>query len=356
LSQKRRFFRKIFRRKYFKNHNIGPWTPHEDPVSRNLPTIFLYKSVTIYKLEHYITNTITISKHFRPDVDLGNLIDGLDADIDKTMSSHPSNPSQPAAGALPAGASLNVPAAGGSATAVLTESGSSSSDKSLKMKIKRKSGARGNADGKLEIVQQNDPAEGSSHVSNGSPDPIGLSAAEIVAAVKQNVKPAAAASGSTSGTTSGKVRLTSAPTAAGVAATAAPSSGGSKKSVTVPGAGTINPNAAKATSEKANGSAAAAAASSSSKPQLPSASVPSPATSTLPSAASGNGSAAAAAADAVKVSSKPSSSVPATSSAPTPSSAPQPASKVNSEPPAKKQKVGICFFDRTGVRSRDLLI
>jgi hypothetical protein len=25
LSQKRQFFRRIFRRKYFKNHNIGPW-------------------------------------------------------------------------------------------------------------------------------------------------------------------------------------------------------------------------------------------------------------------------------------------------------------------------------------------
>jgi hypothetical protein len=25
LSQKRQFFRKIFRRKYLKNHNIGPW-------------------------------------------------------------------------------------------------------------------------------------------------------------------------------------------------------------------------------------------------------------------------------------------------------------------------------------------
>jgi hypothetical protein len=25
LSRKRRFFRKIFRRKYLKNHNIGPW-------------------------------------------------------------------------------------------------------------------------------------------------------------------------------------------------------------------------------------------------------------------------------------------------------------------------------------------
>jgi hypothetical protein len=27
LSQKRQFFRQIFRRKYFKNHNIGPWSP-----------------------------------------------------------------------------------------------------------------------------------------------------------------------------------------------------------------------------------------------------------------------------------------------------------------------------------------
>jgi hypothetical protein len=27
LSQKRQFFCKNFRRKYFKNHNIGPWSP-----------------------------------------------------------------------------------------------------------------------------------------------------------------------------------------------------------------------------------------------------------------------------------------------------------------------------------------
>jgi hypothetical protein len=27
LSQKRQFFRKIFRQKYLKNHNIGPWSP-----------------------------------------------------------------------------------------------------------------------------------------------------------------------------------------------------------------------------------------------------------------------------------------------------------------------------------------
>jgi hypothetical protein len=26
LSQKRQFFRKNFRRKYYKNHNIGPWS------------------------------------------------------------------------------------------------------------------------------------------------------------------------------------------------------------------------------------------------------------------------------------------------------------------------------------------
>jgi hypothetical protein len=27
LSKKRQFFRKNFQRKYFKNHNIGPWSP-----------------------------------------------------------------------------------------------------------------------------------------------------------------------------------------------------------------------------------------------------------------------------------------------------------------------------------------
>jgi hypothetical protein len=27
LNQKRQFFRRFFRRKYLKNHNIGPWSP-----------------------------------------------------------------------------------------------------------------------------------------------------------------------------------------------------------------------------------------------------------------------------------------------------------------------------------------
>ena len=74
-----------------------------------------------------------------------------------------------------------------------------------------KSGSRGNTEGKLEIVPQSDSPDGglsgTSPISNGSPDPIGLSAAEIVAAVKQNVKP----SGNLNSSGSGKVRLTSAP-------------------------------------------------------------------------------------------------------------------------------------------------
>ena len=90
-------------------------------------------------------------------------------------------------------------------------SSSSSSDKSLKMKIKRmKSGARGNAEGKLEIVQQSEAAdEASTTPTNGSPDPIGLSAAEIVAAVKQNVKTGVNIAIGTSNSGGGKVRLTS---------------------------------------------------------------------------------------------------------------------------------------------------
>ena len=121
-------------------------------------------------------------------------------------------------GSLPAGATLNVPAVGGgSATATLTESVNSvsaaSADKSLKMKIKRmKSGSRGNTEGKLEIVPQSEQGSSpdlsaTSQIANGSPDPIGLSAAEIVAVVKQNVKPSGSLASGSSG--SGKVRLTS---------------------------------------------------------------------------------------------------------------------------------------------------
>jgi hypothetical protein len=141
---------------------------------------------------------------------------------------------------------------GGSATATLTESGvsaSSAADKSLKMKIKRmKSGSRGNAEGKLEIVQQSESGAGdlsvagSSPISNGSPDPIGLSAAEIVAVVKQNVKPSGVLASGTSG--SSKVRLTSSGSGATGGPTAPPSAplggaNGAKKSAPV-GAGTVS--------------------------------------------------------------------------------------------------------------------
>jgi hypothetical protein len=35
LSQKRQCFRRIFRRKYFKNHNIGPWSQSYDLLISN---------------------------------------------------------------------------------------------------------------------------------------------------------------------------------------------------------------------------------------------------------------------------------------------------------------------------------
>ena len=93
------------------------------------------------------------------------------------------------------------------------------------MKIKRmKSGARGHAEGKLEIVQQSEATDDAAATPNGSPDPIGLSAAEIVAAVKQNVKAGVniAIGPSNAG---GKVRLTSS-NATGSATASTASTGG----------------------------------------------------------------------------------------------------------------------------------
>lgn len=82
------------------------------------------------------------------------------------------------------------------------------------MKIKRsKSGSRGHIEGKMEIIQTNDKLddpEGSprSSVSNGSPDPARLNAAEIVAAVKQSTKNTGSITGYASANSSGKFRLT----------------------------------------------------------------------------------------------------------------------------------------------------
>lgn len=321
----------------------------------------------------YLTKIFNFIKFYRPDVDLGNLISGLDADIDKTMSTNPnasSGSSSNQSGSIPAGASLSVPAAGGSATAVLTESSNAAStDKSLKMKIKRmKPGSRGNVEGKLEIVQQSESAEGSSPVSNGSPDPIGLSAAEIVAAVKQNVKSsgsqvAAAASPSSSG--GNKVRLSSTTSVAG--STSAPASNPSqtapaaaaatKKSVTVTGAGTINQSAGKqqAAEKPSNGNSAinvAKPASFTSTAVIPpnpgsGAGVAGSSTVATPTA-SGTGSAT----DQMKVNSKPVQNLAGNTNKPIYS--PQSTSKSssssgggttnttgasNDQPPAKKQKV-----------------
>ena len=342
---------------------------------------FLFNVLSLFPSEFLIA----VRLNFRPEVDLGNLIIDLDADIDKTMSNNsaatPSTTSTNS-GSIPAGATINVPVAGGSATAVLTESVagslSSASDKSLKMKIKRmKSGSRGNTEGKLEIVPQSDSPDGggftgSASVSNGSPDPIGLSAAEIVAAVKQNVKP----SGNLNSTGSGKVRLTSAPSTSSSSSASSSSSSssssthsavpagtnGAKKSTTIPttpGVGTISTSSAtNKIVEKSNGASNSAkptfaaatpiqstSTASTSAGNTPSGSSVVPTTTATAPQGTGNGS--------VKVHSinnkqqqqqqqQPSQISSGNSTKPI--YAPQSTSKANNEPPSKRQKVQTSFF------------
>ena len=110
-----------------------------------------------------------------PEVDLGNLLTDLDADIDKMSSASGSNsaasassssssaPSVSSRGQVKTLTSIN---SGSSGTATMTETrladpagaagpleGSSDKDKGLKMKIKRSKAGRHNEGGKLEIVQ-----------------------------------------------------------------------------------------------------------------------------------------------------------------------------------------------------------
>jgi len=143
------------------------------------------------------------------------------------------------------------------------------------MKIKRsKSGSRGHIEGKMEIIQANEKledSEGSSQgsVSNGSPDPARLNAAEIVAAVKQCTKNTGSITGFAA-SNSNKFRLaqnTSSNNQQVQQQQSSPSSSGSSKKL---GLALMN-NGPRVVGEKsANGSASSSSSKSSTQVGFPS--------------------------------------------------------------------------------------
>jgi hypothetical protein len=63
LSQKRQYFRWIFRRKYFKNHNIGPWFTRTAQIA-NIGSVFCIRQksdfwifLSFQQLKNYVSSS-----------------------------------------------------------------------------------------------------------------------------------------------------------------------------------------------------------------------------------------------------------------------------------------------------------